>query len=143
MVDRIVAEQKVRWPAIGLLVTAVLSLLLQLSFIVAEVLGIRLPDMEQYQQDIPQWAEWLSGGMSIALTLLGLAVDGFMIFGALKLMRLESYGIAIATAIIAMIPCSPCCCIGLPIGIWALIVMHAPDVRPAFQGTAQPGGPGA
>src|SRR5690242_12849439 len=99
MVDRNVAEQKVRWPAIGLLVTAVLSLLMQLSYILFEVLGIELPSMDQYQQDIPQWAEWLSGGVSIALTLLGLAVGGFMIFGALKLMRLESYGIALTTAI--------------------------------------------
>jgi hypothetical protein len=141
MVDRNVAEQKVRWPAIGMLVTAVLCILLQLAIIVATLLGVEFPGMEQYQRDIPQWAEWMSGGMNIALALFGIAVSGFMIFGSIKLMRLESYGIALATAIIAMIPCSVCCCIGLPFGIWALIVMHAPDVRPAFQGAAQPGGP--
>ena len=132
MVDRNVAEQKVRWPAIGLLVTAVLCILLQLAVILMTLLGIEFPGMEQVERDIPQWAEWMSGGMNIGLALFGIAVSGFVIFGAIKLMRLESYGIALAAAIISMIPCSVCCCIGLPIGIWALIVMHAPDVRPAF-----------
>lgn len=38
-------------------------------------------------------------------------------------------------AILAMIPCvSPCCLLGLPLGIWALIVLLKPEVKAAFQG---------
>ncbi len=34
----------------------------------------------------------------------------------------------------AMIPCvSPCCLLGLPLGIWALIVLVKPEVKAAFQ----------
>jgi hypothetical protein len=32
-----------------------------------------------------------------------------------------------------MIPCiSPCCLLGLPIGIWALVVLLKPEVKAAF-----------
>jgi hypothetical protein len=38
-----------------------------------------------------------------------------------------------AASIIAMIPCvSPCCLLGLPIGIWALVVLMKPEVKSAF-----------
>jgi hypothetical protein len=47
--------------------------------------------------------------------------------------KLESYGLAMAASIIAMIPCvSPCCLLGLPIGIWALVVLMKPEVKSAF-----------
>ena len=36
--------------------------------------------------------------------------------------------------IIAMVPCiSPCCLVGLPIGIWALVVLMKPEVKAAFR----------
>jgi hypothetical protein len=141
MVDRIVAEQKVRWPAIGLIVTAVAGALFQLLGLAWDVFS-DTPAPWQTDEQIPTWAIHLMNSFGVALTLIALAAAGFLVFGAIKLMRLESYGIALAACIVALVPCiSPCCCIGLPIGIWALIVMHAPDVRPAFQGAAQPGGP--
>jgi hypothetical protein len=32
-----------------------------------------------------------------------------------------------------MIPClSPCCCLGLPIGIWALVVLLDNNVKASF-----------
>ena len=32
-----------------------------------------------------------------------------------------------------MVPCiSPCCLVGLPIGIWALVVLNKPEVKGSF-----------
>jgi hypothetical protein len=40
----------------------------------------------------------------------------------------------LAAAIVALIPCfSPCCLIGLPIGIWALVVLSKPEVKSQFE----------
>jgi hypothetical protein len=37
-------------------------------------------------------------------------------------------------AIVAMLPCFlPCCCLGLPVGIWAVMVISKPDVHAAFR----------
>ena len=41
-----------------------------------------------------------------------------------------------AGAIVAMLPCSGCCLLGLPIGIWAIIVLIDSDVKRAFNGGA-------
>ena len=59
-----------------------------------------------------------SGGVGIFLNLLGLAVSGFIIFASTKMRKLESYVLVMAAAIFSMVPClSPCCCVGVPVGI--------------------------
>ena len=66
--------------------------------------------------------------------LISLAVGAFILVGAFKMMKLRSYGMAVAASIIAMIPCvSPCCCLGLPFGIWALVVLSRREVKSAFE----------
>ena len=57
---------------------------------------------------------------------LGLVFGGFIIFGGIKLMKGESYGLCMAAAIFAMLPfCTGACCLfGLPIGIWAIVSMN-------------------
>jgi hypothetical protein len=67
--------------------------------------------------------------------LVGCALSLLVIVGAIRMKRLESYGFAMASAIIAMIPCmSPCCVLGFPFGLWAIIVMQDGHVRSAFRG---------
>ena len=40
-------------------------------------------------------------------------------------------------AVVALLPCvSPCCLVGLPIGIWALTTMNKPEVKDAFRAMA-------
>jgi hypothetical protein len=49
------------------------------------------------------------------------------------MLHLKNYGLCVAAAIIALVPCtSPCCCLGLPIGIWALVVLTKAEVKTAF-----------
>ena len=66
---------------------------------------------------------------SIIPALLGVLI----IIAALKMKKLESKGLAMTGAILAMIPCvSPCCLLGLPFGIWALVVMGKDEVSSQF-----------
>jgi hypothetical protein len=85
------------------------------------------PQMQQYMA-------MQSGPMHYVTGLLGLAMSGFLIFGALKMRNLESHGLAMGAAIVAMIPCGGCCCIGLPVGIWALITLMKPEIKSQFAG---------
>jgi hypothetical protein len=57
-----------------------------------------------------------------------------IILGGVKLMNLSGSGLPIVGSILAMIPCtSSCCClIGLPAGIWALVVLSRPNVKAAI-----------
>lgn len=71
---------------------------------------------------------------SAVVDVLSLLISAFVIFAAVQMRKLESWGVAFAGAIIAMVPCiGPCCCLGLPIGIWSLVVLNKPEVRSAFR----------
>jgi hypothetical protein len=73
----------------------------------------------------------------------GLAVlCGLVItLGGARMRNATGRGLAMAGSILSMIPCtSSCCLIGLPIGIWALVVLSNPDVKAAFAANAA-GGP--
>ena len=73
-------------------------------------------------------------GIGVGAGILGVVLSIVVILGAVKMKNLESYGFSMAAAIIAFIPCfSPCCLLGLPFGIWAIIVLSDANVRAAFQ----------
>ena len=125
------AAESVKGPAIGLIVVAILGALLQIAS-----LGLRLGGasfMANSGMPNQAWVNMFSGPIGVVSGVIGLLVSGVIFFGALKMKSLESYGLAMAASIIAMIPCfSPCCLLGLPIGIWAIVVLSKPEVKSAF-----------
>ena len=54
----------------------------------------------------------------------------------------RDWGLRLAGAIVAMLPRTPCCIIGLPIGIWAVIVLIDNEVKAAFDRGGPSGGYG-
>ena len=88
----------------------------------------------QGQPEMPAWVHAMSGGVGVIFNVIGLIVSVVIFMGALKMKKLESYNFAMAATIVAMVPCiSPCCFVGLPVGIWALVVLLKPEVKGAFQ----------
>ncbi|NUQ62225.1 MAG: protein kinase [Pirellulales bacterium] len=117
------AREQVRSPAIGLLVTGILN------WLVVPVIGAVFAYLSaSASPPIPGFAE--AAVVGILLTML--LVSGLVMFAALKMARLQAYGLAIAASILSMI-ISPGNVIGLPIGIWSLIVLTQPGVREAFR----------
>jgi hypothetical protein len=80
-------------------------------------------------------SEALASGIGSAVGgLVGLVIAGVIIFGGLKMRSGESYNLAMAASVLAMIPlCSPCCILGLPIGIWAIITLRKDEVKNNFR----------
>lgn len=75
----------------------------------------------------------MSGAVGVVFGIIGIIIGVVILLGAMKMRKLESYGFAMTAAILTMIPCiSPCCLLGLPIGIWALVVLLKPEVKAAF-----------
>ncbi len=54
-------------------------------------------------------------------------------YGAVKMKNLKSFGLAMTASILALIPCGSCWLLGIPFGIWALVVLSRPDVKSAFR----------
>ena len=121
----------VNGPAIGLIVTAILGVLLQITSLILNLAGASFLAGSQMPKEA--WTNMFSGAIGVAASIIGILVSGLILFGGLKMKKLESYGLAMTASIIAMIPCiSPCCFIGLPIGIWAVVVLSKPEVKSAF-----------
>jgi GYF domain 2 len=125
------AAEQVNGPAIGLIVVAILGALVQIASLIMHVAGASILASSRMPNN--PWANMFSGTVGVVTGVVGLVVSGVILTGAIKMKKLESYGFAMASTIIAMIPCfSPCCLLGLPIGIWALVVLLKPEVKSAF-----------
>jgi hypothetical protein len=124
------AEQ-VNGPAMGLIVVAILGALAQVASLIMNLAGASMLASSRMPKEA--WANMFSGTLGVVSGVIGLLMSAVVLLGALKMKKLESYGLAMAASIIAMVPCvSPCCLLGLPIGIWALVVLMKPEVKSAF-----------
>jgi hypothetical protein len=70
----------------------------------------------------------------IAASLFVLACIGLVVAGALQMLRLRSYRLCLAAALMAVLPWSPAWPLGLAVGIWAVVVLGRRDVMLAFLG---------
>lgn len=83
------------------------------------------------QQEMPK--ETL-GGIMIASIIFFSVISIIIMVGAFQMMRFRTWGFAVASSILPWFIISDCCCaLGLPIGIWALIILLMPNVKGAFQ----------
>ena len=134
------AQSEVSGPAIGLMITAGLGIAAALLGILSVVLGIdinRYNRTPHFRGETPEMRRLMQmtqpGPGTIAGDMIRIAVGAFVLFAAMKMKNLESHGLAIAASILSIIPCcSPCCCIGIPLGIWALVVLNKSDVKDYF-----------
>jgi hypothetical protein len=126
------AAALVAGPAIGLIVTAILGALVQMVSLIRLLLVHNSMPVNS-QMPGQAWVAMLSGPIGVVMSIIAILMSVVILLGALKMKKLESYGLAMTASILAMIPClSPCCVIGLPIGIWALMVLSKPEVKSAF-----------
>jgi hypothetical protein len=128
------ALQAVQGPAIALIIVAILGFLAAGLSLISTIFGLGLQGFNSMNNpEVDRIVQMMTGAMGIISNIVGLLVSVLILFGALKLKKLESYSFAMAATIVAMLPCiSPCCCIGLPIGIWSLVILMKPEVKTAF-----------
>jgi len=139
------ALQKIKVPAVALIVTAILNLILALWSLVdmmffpqnlqqvnEELAQLNNPQIEQFMQKI---IHLMYGPLGIVNILVELAISALILVGAKKMKSLQSYEFALAAATLSTVPClTPCCgyVLGLAFGIWALVVLRKPDVKSQF-----------
>lgn len=126
------AARQVSGPSTGLLITGIIGAIFSLVTFFSLIIGAGLSTM--FWDDIPEvYGEIWEGAAGMGSSFVGILVAGFIIYAALKMKDLNQWGLAIAASILAIIPCiSPCCIIGLPIGIWCLVVLTKPEIKAAF-----------
>ena len=129
---------KLKGPGIGLIVTgainAIIGLLILLSGLM-RLAGVTSVKEPRLSSDAEKVGYFIGTGSSYAIALLSLILAPVIIFGAIKLMKGQSKGLAKTAAILAILPFTSCCFIvGAIFGIWALVVLANPDVKAFFAG---------
>jgi len=114
-------RQHLRIPAIGLMISGAVNFLC-FPVVLAAVSGV-------------EWADtpgqpW----MLVVAVMTGATVVGAIVtLGAWQMLRLRSYGWAVVGSALALVPLSVGFMLGMPMGIWALIVLKRRDVQEAFR----------
>lgn len=133
------AREMVQGPATAMLVTGILGAIAVVLGVVFGLMGSNMtPPPGEMPPELRQLFDMAKQFQSPAVVVVDgvikLAVAGLIIFGAARLRSLQSFPMVVTAAILAMVPCtSPCCCVGLPVGIWVLVVLFKPEVKSAFR----------
>jgi serine/threonine protein kinase len=120
-------------PAVSLLLTALGA---AVSMVLAVPFALELDRMDKVI------SKHLVVGVAVLLVSAGF---GVMLAGAVQMMRGRWYPLCVAAALLAVLPWSPAWLLGLPAGIWALVVLGRPEVMTTFlhnrRGAPAPPGP--
>jgi predicted Zn finger-like uncharacterized protein len=131
------AAAAVGGPAIALMITGGLAIGLSLLGMILNLTGVGLmAGAGQHgggPRGGPDNAEMIGNAVGgIVGGIVGICWGGIVLTGALKMKSLQGYGYAMTACIVAMIPCNGCCLLGLPFGIWGLVVLNREEVKEAF-----------
>jgi hypothetical protein len=125
---------KVQAPAIALAACGVLSLLASIYGVVNALISPPPPVPANSPEFVAEMMKNSVGPMAAGIQSVFIVVALFVLFGAIQMLRIKTRGIAIAASVVSMINVGSCCCIlGMPIGIWALVILLMGDVKQAFE----------
>jgi predicted Zn finger-like uncharacterized protein len=121
-------------PAICLLVIALLGLLAS-TFNVVYALTAQPPQPVPNQPEFfRQMQQGAVGPKAAILQGTFVVVNLVIVLSAIQMMRRQTYGLALTGSILAMINIGTLCCLlGLPVGIWSVIVLCMADVKDSFR----------
>jgi hypothetical protein len=125
------ARARVVPPAIALMITGALGVAWALVLLVLNLLG---SDKAAYfgPPGGERGAYYSNLFHGVWCPLMGLTWSTILVLGGVQMMRLQMYTPVMIACIFAMIPMSHCCLVGIPVGIWALIVLNNHEVKASF-----------
>ena len=121
---------RVLGPSIGMMVASGLSLL----YSAFNLIVILATGVEQINADLPEDfpVEFMYIIFAVIMVFASL-IPLMTLWGSFQMLRLRSYTFAMAAAILSLLPCTGCCILSMPFGIWALIVLNDVHVKSAFR----------
>ena len=129
-------RRRVRLPAWGLIIVGTLNAMCGLVFIFGRLISILKGPEKVFDNEYRRLGYEVGIIVWPMLGLISVAASPVIIFGGLQMLGMRKYSAALLASIFALIPVTSLCCIsGIPIGIWALVVLRDPEVRAVFENT--------
>jgi hypothetical protein len=128
------ARAKLMFPGIAL---ACVSGLLILVFILDLVLFATGMPIGATSGVPPEMQEWIRP-FTIAVCIFAALANVFNVVAAIQMVRVRTWGLALAGCIVAAIPLtsSACCVLTLPFSIWGIVMLVKPEIKAAFKADA-------
>jgi predicted Zn finger-like uncharacterized protein len=126
------ARSQVGPPGTALQVVGIISLVLAVLGLGLNLLGVGLAANQGNPSPGDREEMIVNLVTGSCQAIVGILIGAVITAGGTKMKRLENYGLAMTASILAMIPCTGCCLLTLPFGIWSLVVINRPEVRDAF-----------
>ncbi len=121
-------RQRVWTPAVGLLVSGGINCLA----VVGAIIGALVMLIQRGFSGQLVTFGFLPGAIEVSI-IAAMAVPGVLVLmGGWNLMQLRSHRRALAGSIAALIPFFPGALLGIPMGIWALVLMNKDEVKRSF-----------
>lgn len=132
-------RKRLQLPASGLIIVGVLSALSGFILILGRLASI-VQGPERVITDEARRLGYLAASIFFPLvSLISIIAAPVIIYGGIQMLKARRYSLVMLAAILALIPLSSICCIpGIPVGIWALIVLRDPEVRTYFESPQRP-----
>ena len=133
--DYLVVKSMLRPPAISLIVLSALAIVLDLCVLTHAIVG-DAPKM--LRDEGPDKGRELIVTNLVANGLL-IVIHAIVLYGSLQMLKVRSYASAMTAAIVSLFPfCSPVVLVGVPFGVWALLVLGRDGVKGTFRGETAP-----
>ncbi len=113
-----------RRPVEGLLIAGIVNILCIVPFMLT--MGTRVFTSSRLLPE--QGLDAKVAALSLLITFLGAVT----VYGVMRMRELENYRMAVLGSAMAVLPISPGCLLGVPFGLWALIVLTRREVKEAF-----------
>ena len=113
-----------RRPAEGLMIAGIINILCIIPFVL--LMGTRILSNSRMLGD---------RGLDMkvaALSLLVACAGAVIVYGVMRMKELENYKLAVLGCVLAVLPVTPGCLLGLPFGVWGLTALARRDVKKAF-----------
>lgn len=139
------ALRRVKGPAVGLVVAGVFNIvaygmtlvsawLIRQGRIGSFVTGDPTADKQiaELFKVVKATAAGYFGTWGVVRGVIYLTLSVLILVAAVKMRRLESHILCLIGCAAAMVPLFAPCCVGLPFGIWALVVLLSSEVKSSF-----------
>ncbi len=114
-------------PGIALITLATIHLLIIIvTTVIAIFVSLKAPPQPNSQNDLI---------ISLVSTVIGVVVQGLILYGGVSMLKLQNRGAVTTALILSVIPCfcSSMAVLGIPFGIWGLVAMNNPVVTQRFR----------
>jgi len=130
---------KLRLPAVGLISLGALNILASILLLLGRIASLIKGEERVIVNDAERLGYEASMVYFPLVSLISIATAPIIIYGGVQMLSARKYSLALMAAILALMPFSSLCCLlGVPIGIWAIVVLRSPEVKAAFQNSQMP-----